>query len=177
MKQFSLGKLNVVAVGAALFTGCAGPQKLVISDPVGPFPDGVKATGTDGSLIVYSGWDGLDTLDTEHPKHTDYILRSEDGKKLKRIRNRCGSFEGDPEIVGLSPGRYWIEAEATNVGPIKVPAVIRPHETTTVYLDGTTEPGGPWPDGTNWVWEPNGLVVGWKAQASLPARQSAAVNR
>ena len=130
-----------------------------------------------GSLIVYSAWDRFDTLDAEHLKHTAYTVRSEQGTPVLHVRNRRGSFESDPQLVSLAPGRYRIEARATNVGPIKLPVVIRKGETTVVYLDGTTGPAAAAAPGTNWIRQPNGSIVGRRDQADEPATERASVSQ
>ncbi len=168
MKTSTCGCLGLLVASAVVLGGCAGTEKLVITGPVGPYPPVVRPPATEGNLIVYSGWDRLDTLDAEHPKHTPYLICTENGKPLQHVRNRHGSFEADPEVVSLAPGRYWIEAEGTNIGLVKIAAVIEDGQTTRIFLDATTEPVGPWEDGTNWITEPNGLVVGWRDQAALP---------
>jgi hypothetical protein len=130
-----------------------------------------------GSLIVYSAWDRFDTLDAEHLKHTSYTVSSEQGTQVIHVRNRQGSFEGDPQAVSLAPGRYWIEARATNVGPLKLLVVIRQGETTVVYLDGTTGPTAAAAPGTNWVRQPSGLIVGWSDQGNEPTKERASVSQ
>ncbi len=173
MKLIKIGWLCLLALNGAVLSGCAGTEQVVIKDPLGPIGRAEPAAGKTGSLIVYSSWDRFDTLDSEHRKHTPYVIRSEQGDRIIRVRNRSGSFEEDPEVVRLAPGRYWIEARATNLGPIKFAAVIREGEMTVAYLDATTRPGGTWPNGTNWIRQPNGLVIGWKDSGLPPATERA----
>src|SRR5690348_2995029 len=77
------GVLSLLVMGAVVMGGCAGPKELIITEPVGPFPTALPSQGGEGNLIVFSGWDGLDTLDAEHLKHTPYVICSEEGKRLK----------------------------------------------------------------------------------------------
>ena len=164
MRIRNLKLVTALLLAASMWCGCAETRKLVIADPVGPTEAAKQASGTKGSLVVYSAWDGLDTLDSEHRKHTAYTVRSQQGVTVLHVRNRCGSFEGEPQVVDLPPGRYWIESDATNMGAVQIAAAIRKGETTVVYLDGTTRPAGPPTDETNWIRQPNGLIIGWKDQ-------------
>jgi hypothetical protein len=160
-----------------LLAGCVGHEKFMVKEPVGPIAAALPAGGGTGRLIVYSAWDGLDTLDPEHRKHTSYTVLGEKGSRVTRVRNQSGSFESEPDTVALPPGQYAVEAEGTNVGTVRVPVVIRGGQTTVVYLDGTTQPLRSWESGTNWVREPGGLIVGWKDQPEPPARKRASVSQ
>jgi hypothetical protein len=156
----------VLASAGLLLTGCVRTQRLVIGEPVGPASALAQTERTTGQLIVYSAWDGLDTLDAEHQKHSPYVVREQQGTIAARVRNRQGSFGEEPEVVSLPPGRYFVEARSTNTGPVQVPVIIDRRRTTVVYLDGVAAPPAALADEeTNWIRQPNGLIVGWRDQA------------
>jgi hypothetical protein len=113
-------------------------------------------------LVVYSGWDRLDTLDSYHPKHTPYVVLDANGKTLLQVQNRTGSFGQQPAQVELAPGKYTLEAEGTNLGLIRLPVVVRRGRTTRVYLDGTDAPLNLGAADADWVQAPNGMALGWK---------------
>lgn len=143
--------------------GCATEQPLVLTQPVGPVEGEPKHFQKHGELIVYSAWDRFDTLDSAHWKHTAYSLRPENGGKVIRVRNRCGTFGQDAEVVALPPGSYLLDVYATNAGLVKVPVVVREGLTTEVYLDGISGPPKyAQAERTNWISQPNGQVLGWR---------------
>jgi hypothetical protein len=167
MKVSILSTAMLLAVAAAV-SGCVAGKPLVLTQSVGPRAVVEAREASRGELVVYSAWDRFDTLDSEHRKHTAYTVRGEGGDVL-HIQNRRGSFGEDPETVALAPGKYWVEARATNVGPVRVPVMIREGGETVVYLDGVTAPPAPWrAQETNWIRQPNGLIVGWADTASTP---------
>jgi hypothetical protein len=157
-----------VLLAAVLVGGCAGREPLVIREPVGPAQPVALSTGSSGSLVVYSGWDRLDTLDSEHPKHTPYSVHSETDGVVAQVSNHSGSFGQDPSVVSLAPGRYWVHTRGTNVGLVRVPVTVRAGQRTVVYLDGSTAPVESWRGETNWLRQPNGLIVGWRDQDLAP---------
>jgi hypothetical protein len=111
-------------------------------------------TPESGKLVVYSGWDRLDTLDPEHHKHTPYLILSgsTDVRQISaQVRNQSGSFGEDPEVVELPTGQYWVEARATNVGRVRVPVSIVRGQTAVLYLDSTTSPAGQAVQESQWI--------------------------
>jgi hypothetical protein len=161
-----------VLAGLAIWgSGCAAPQPWVGQERIGPIGAPTATAASSGSLIVYSAWDRFDTLDAEHQRHTPYQVLSEQGALVARVRNQAGSFGQDPSAVSLSPGRYWVEARATNAGQVRVPILIREGLNTVVYLDGVAGPTlSPAPLAqVDWVRQPNGRIVGWKASSALGA--------
>ncbi len=149
----------------SLLTGCLGSERFVVTEPIGPrVPTTIKISGR-GYLLVYSAWDGFDALDSDHEKHSAYAVYSEQGTLVSRVRNRTGSFEGDPTVVSLPVGTYKVEARATNFGLVSLRVVLRENETTVVYLDGTTKPPGAEMPNKDLIKLPNGQILGWKAQA------------
>lgn len=135
----------------------------MLSEPVGPAGVVPRPSSNVGQLVVYSGWDDFNTLDADHPRHTPYVLRPDSGGETIRVRNQSGSFGQEPQVVSLAPGRYRVEAKATNLGPMQVPVVVRERKTTVVYLDGVTGPPTASQGSSSiWVREPNGHIVGWR---------------
>jgi hypothetical protein len=143
-------------------TGCAASTPLVFTQAVGPARIVAVKKAPSGELLVYSGWERFDTLDTDHQKHTPYTLRSAEQSKPIHVINSRGSFGEEPEAVALPPGRYIVEAVATNLGRVHVPVVIREGERTVVYLDGESGPSASGKEReANWVRRPDGSIVGW----------------
>ena len=163
--QFVVPKVGAsLAAIAIIASGCSSPKPLVLHDSVGPARTAAPAAGGAGSLVVYSAWDRFDTLDAEHPKHTPYTVRSERDGTVAHVHNQTGTFGQDPISVSLPAGHYSLQARATNVGPVRIPVVIRSGQTTVVYLDGSTAPAEAWRAEADWLRQPNGLIVGWKDQ-------------
>jgi hypothetical protein len=155
----------VIAV-LVLLSGCVASHPLVISEPIGPAQAVLHKEHQTGELIVYSSWTRFDTLDSEHRKHSPYLVEQQGGTNIVRVNNRRGTFGEEPEAVPLAPGHYLVKARATNVGRVEVPVIIREGETTVVYLDGITAPSAIGQQDTNWVRQPNGRIVGWGDTAS-----------
>jgi len=104
------------------------------------------------------------------PARSTPIRRTESanaqGRLLRTVPNRVGAWGEDPTRVGLMPGRYRIEALANSYGLVSVPVVIVANEVTTVHLEGSPEwPASPAFNAINSVRLPDGVVVGWKAEA------------
>ena len=146
-----------------LLAGCVGNRTFVVSQAVGPRLQSLQNGAGNGSLLVYSAWDGLDTLDPDHEKHTGYAIFSTRGTMIESVRNRCGSFDQEPMVVSLPVGTYRVEARATNLGFVSIPVQIEENQTTIVYLDGMTKPRGVDPSDGNLIKLPNGQIVGWRA--------------
>jgi len=154
-----------MSILALLSSGCVATDKFLVANPVGPPAPGVEEHPGQGSLVVYSAWDGLDTFDPDHEKHTSYRVHSADGGLIRSVRNRCGSFDGYPMTVNLPTGTYKVEARATNFGWVFVPVRIEANRTTVVYLDGTEPPERELIEEAL-VRLPNGQIVGRRARDS-----------
>jgi hypothetical protein len=146
--------------------GCVRNRMFVVAEPVGPSLRTGRNVLGQGSLIVYSAWDGFDTMDADHEKHTPYVICSDKGSVVKRVRNRCGSFDQEPMVVRLPVGTYRLEARASNLGLVLVPVHIEENQTTFVYLDGTTKPGGVESSESDLVKLPNGQIIGWRSRTT-----------
>jgi hypothetical protein len=145
-----------------LNSGCSTQQRLVLDQPVGPAHSVNTIASGQGCLVVYSAWDRFDTMDSQHPKHTPYAVMTDTGRAVAHVRNQAGSFGQQPTAINLPPGRYWVQARARNVGPVRLPIVIREGRSTSVYLDGTSAPEAAAAEEHQWIRQPNGLIVGWK---------------
>jgi hypothetical protein len=161
--DFALGFCGL----ALALGGCVENRTYLVTEAVGPSSSVARQHLSGGSLIVYSAWDGLDTLDVGHLKHTPYAILSENGVRVERVRNRCGSFDQDAMVVHLPAGSYRVEAKASSFGSVVVPIQIKEGQTTVVYLDGTTKLKGVDPSESDFVKLPNGQIVGWHSTASI----------
>lgn len=143
---------------------CAGMRSkpFQVTETVGP-RGGVAATNSvQGHLMVYSGWDITNMENPDQPQHAAYLIVSESGELVGRIRNHGGVTNEDPVPVPLAPGRYRIESRASGFGLVIVPVVIRRGQVTTVWLDGAHDVARVPKDDSHLVRLPNGQVVGWR---------------
>jgi len=159
-------KHSTKRIAALLLAGCASERQIVLA-PVGP-PPAAPVQGLEGSLVVYSAA-GRNARFSSFPYrvvYSDYELRSRDGKFLQSIRNDTETSVSGPKHIALPPGEYQVFARANGYGYVIVPVVIRPHQTTTVHLEG-----GGWtsdsPAPSDSIRLPGGEVVGWNADAKL----------
>ncbi len=163
-------KLSATLLGSALallLAGCVSSRPALVTAPVGPPSLAPEPASPQGTLLVFSAFK-VGMADPGAPfglqQHSDYQLRSENGKLVREILNGSGYQNRDPLPVHLAPGRYQISALSNGFGVVTVPVIIAAHQTTTVHLEG----GGQRSDqaglnAADSVRLPNGQVVGWKA--------------
>jgi len=138
---------------------------VVLHETLGPAA-GVEKPGTEhGGLRVYSEWALTNSSDPTTPQHRRYVIYAENGSLVQRVRNRASSFDSQPVTVELPPGRYKVVAPAYGYGMVAIPVVVREHQTTLVYLDGSTKPESTADAAAKLVRLPNGMAVGWSDQA------------
>jgi len=121
-----------------------------------------------GSLIVYSETYAPTVEQSEYARHTDYIISTMQGVRVKHVANGAGLFASDPLRVSLPAGEYQVRAQYTGGAFVTVPVLIEADKTTVVDLDGEplpTKPDSP-PDA---IKRADGRVVGWVAKISLSA--------
>ena len=152
--------------GAALslcLTACSFPPNQALLSPVGPAPAGPVNHDSDGYLVVYSAWSNfVDQGSTPH--HSRYILTA-DGRTLSQeIINHVDRFDEGPLRVPLTPGSYHVKARSAHFGRVTVPVIIKPHQTTFVYLDGSPHRDLPSGQQASAVKLPDGEIVGWSSQ-------------
>ena len=158
--------LNILSVFALFAAGCAFNREAVITEPVGPPPQAGRVTSSDGSLVVYSGFEVGEATgfanEYTHP-HTAYDVYAPDGRLAKHVRNYAGGLDDNPESVTLPAGQYKISAKANGYARVVLPVVIAVGKTTTVYLDSSgfdlpkQNPKG------SLVKLPDGQIIGWLA--------------
>lgn len=119
-------------VAAALVAGCA-PRPLLVRNTIGPQLVGVNRQA-DGNLIVYTATQVSGYTGSEFPVYSPYRLYSEASVAPRKIQNRAGSFDADPQVVSLPPGEYRVEGLAEGAGEIAVPVRIEAGRTTVVDL-------------------------------------------
>src|SRR5437870_2974038 len=89
----------------ALLSGCAFKGQRVVLAPVGPPPLLEASRGArDGGLVVYSALNIGTPEDPEYAAieyHSGYTIYSPDGKRLKSVNNRFGSYVEEPPTVSL----------------------------------------------------------------------------
>jgi len=151
----------LIGLLAVLLTSCASNQDVLL-DVVGPAGRTRLADANEGTLIVYSAWEGsID--DTEHMHHAPYTICSDSGGVIKTIRNWNGGILGDPTPCALTEGIYQIKAHAQGYGTVTVPVRIEAKRATSVYLDDTTASSAGDLDRSDAVTLPDGRIVGWRA--------------
>ena len=159
--------LCLIAV-LGLSAGCVTYDQHLVLEPVGPSAELAPAAGANGSLIVYSAFDGHLTAasDGDHQRHSDYrlIVAGEDRPRI--IHNDSGTVWEGPVPIELPAGNYRVSASANVYGQVTVPVIVAAGRVTTVHLEG----GDPWPNRkaftiANAVHLPDGRIVGLRAPA------------
>ena len=155
----------LLVITLAAIAGCATSQSTVVKDVVGPelAPPHKTISSGQGQLVVYSALEVVDQVSSDFPTHASYKIYDANGKLLRRVDNRSGSFYQSPAEVSLPPGEYKVEAPVTNHGLVTVPVIIKENETTTLDLEGAHfrqhKPTG----AGQWVRLPSGEVIGMRA--------------
>jgi len=148
----------------AAFAGCATHSSVVVNQPVGPdlARPRINLSNGQGQLVVYSAEEVVNPVSSDFPTHASYEIDDVDGKFMRRVDNRSGSFYQTPASVSLPPGEYKVKAPANNHGLVTVPVIIKENETTTLDLDGAHfrqhKPTG----AGQWVRLPTGEVIGMR---------------
>jgi hypothetical protein len=158
-------KNSLIILAAAALAGCATRSPMVVDQPVGPdlAPPKVNFIAGNGQLVVYSALEAANPINSDFPTHAGYEIDDADGKLVRHVDNRGGSFYQMPAAVSLPPGKYVVKAPATNYGLVTVPVVIKENETTTLDLEATHfrqhKPTG----AGQWVRLPTGEVIGMRS--------------
>ncbi len=144
-----------------LLTSCA-TQPIALA-PVGPAPwAGVPSSEPDGRLQVFTETQEYYDDDVYYFPHSPYNIYTVEGKRVKYVWNHRNYEQDTPEVVTLPAGQYVVKAEAALYGPVSVPVVIKPGETTRVILQPGWKPSGPYA-ASDLVQMPNGYPIGWRA--------------
>jgi hypothetical protein len=160
---------NCLLTLALFATGCAFNREAVITEPVGPPPRASHVPSSDGSLVVYSGFEVNDVTGFAYENvqpHTPYDIYASDGKLVKHVRNYAGGLLDAPETVALSAGNYKVTARANGYARVVLPVLVIAGKTTAVHLDSSgfnlskQNPTG------NLVKLPDGQIIGWLADES-----------
>ena len=134
--------------------------------PVGPPPrDDASPSPRDGQLQVFSETEEFQEGNAYYFPHSAYKICTVEGKRMEYVWNRRGHEDGTPAVVTLPAGRYLVEAEATLYGPVSVPVVIKPGQTTRVMLQPGWKPSRQYA-ASDLVTMPNGYAVGWRDGAT-----------
>lgn len=149
----------------AAFAGCASqPSPVAVNDPVGPdlAPARINLNNGQGQLVVYTALEVVNASNSDFPTHVGYEIDDTNGKLIRRVDNRTGSFYQTPMSVPLPPGEYKVKALATNHGIVTVPVIVKENEVTTLDLEGSHfrqhKPTG----AGQWVRLPSGEVIGMR---------------
>ncbi len=155
---------------AALLCGCVSPRNQLVLAPVGPPPHSGESRSASGELIVFSALSAAPNFQSSpyHRTYTDYRVLSADGSEVvKEVHNDTGKLLEGPSRVELPVGRYQVLARANGYGNVTVPVVIKPHQVTTLHLEGSA-----WWSKSSGIFDsnpvrlPNGEIVGWRAELS-----------
>jgi hypothetical protein len=154
----------ILLVVIPLLASCAS-QPIALA-PVGPGPFAHRASSnSNGDLQVYTETEEYYLDEMSYFPHTDYQIYTTDGKHLKRVWNHQTHEDEYPATVTLPPGEYVVKAYAEFYGPVIVPVVIKPAETTRVILQPGWKPART-VTRSDLVQIPNGYFVGWRADLS-----------
>jgi hypothetical protein len=158
-------KRSLGIILAAGFAGCASQSTITVNEAVGPdlVPARAQSNQGSGQLVVYSALETPDIVGSSFPTHAGYEIYDANGKLLRRVDNRSGSFYQVPVAVSLPSGEYKVKARATNHGLVIVPVIIEEDETTTLDLEGTHFRPHDSTGAGQWVRLPTGEVIGMRA--------------
>jgi hypothetical protein len=156
------------AVAFFLLPACSFHPNQAVLPPVGPAPRAHANPDHEGCLIVYSAWSNfVDPGSTGH--HSRYTIASDDVKMSKEVINHVDRFDEGPIRLPLAAGSYHVRAPSAHFGRVNVPVIIKEHQTTFVYLDGSSHPEAPSAQQTSAVKLPDGEIVGWSATVATAA--------
>src|SRR6187200_769279 len=121
-----------------LASGCASNRPVLLQTTVGPPPAVAGSRSPDGGLVVYTSLDLGTPGDAEGTRyHSGYRIYSVEGKPLRYVNNKVGTYIDSPVTVSLPRGKYSVVAKAAAFGMVTVPVVIEAGKTTLVHLDGS----------------------------------------
>jgi hypothetical protein len=166
MKYMKILKSSFCIILAAAFAGCATHSTVVVNQPVGPdlAHPRVNLNQGNGQLMVYTALEVANPVSADYPTHTSYVIYDSNGKLLRHVDNRSGSFYQTPKMVSLPAGEYKVEGRATNSGQVDVPVIIKENKTTTVDLEGTNLPQHKPTGAGQWIRLPDGQVIGMRGE-------------
>jgi hypothetical protein len=93
--------------------------------------------------------------ETEYYTHTSYRIYSDSGKFFKYVSNSDGDMDESPMLVTIPAGKYDIHAQS-DFGPVIVPILIHPGETTMVNLISAEAKKSRTTNDASVVWMPTG---------------------
>lgn len=160
--------INLI-LGAAITAMLAGCSTTVpVLDRVGPPPPTTGAV-SEGRLVVYTATETHPDGDsTYYYPHSSYTIYTPDQKCFKWVENHVGLNDQSPMLVTLPAGNYDVHAES-DFGPVIVPILIKPFNTTEVNLESITAKKSRNTNDTSVVWIPTGrsrmyYAVGTRAE-------------
>jgi hypothetical protein len=161
----SLARIVGIAVLAA-GVGCSTPPQIL--DRVGPLNPEVSGATGEGRLEVATITQTHNESSIDYYPHTSYRIYSDSGKFVQYVPNNSGHMDESPEVVTLWAGRYQVHA-LSDFGPVVVPVVINPGQTTQVNLQSATAKMSRNRGDKSVVWMPNGpssayYQVGFRAR-------------
>jgi hypothetical protein len=140
--------------------GCASPQQLTVTEPLGP---GKLDEGTTGAVRVYTATEThADGDQTYYYPHTGYLVYNQEGKKVMFVPNHVGTMDEAPMTAYLPPGSYTIVAQAEGYGRVRIPLVVKSHRTTVIHLDRDWSPPKN-AQTSELVRLPDGHPIGWRS--------------
>ena len=169
-------KTRYVLLGLIPLLASCASQPITLA-PVGPRPVAavqfVPSSGT-GQLQVFTETDVYE-YERAVPffPHRDYQIYTTDGSYLRRVWNHQNHEDETPAVITLPAGKYVVKADAEFYGPVSVPVVIRPNETTRVILQPGWKPGNAVAR-SEVVRMPNGYPIGWRADLPPPTANTQA---
>ena len=161
MKKIKNG-LSFLFLAAAV--GCVTSPQVIVNQPVGPdlAPPRVNLNKGQGRLVVYTATEVTDPANAYFPTHSAYVIHTPDGRLVRRVDNRTGSFYQSPNPVLLPPGAYLVKGRATNAGEVSVTVIIKENKTTVVHLEGANLPQHKPTGAGQWIRLPDGQVIGMR---------------
>lgn len=165
MRRIKTFSFLAAAFLSLLLPGCSLHQPQAVVPPVGPAPASPTSHDSDGYLVVYSAWSNfVDQGSTAH--HSRYTITADNRAMPRQIVNHADRFDEGPIHLPLPPGSYHVKARSAHFGRVTVPVIIRPRQTTFVYLDGSSHANVPSAPQISAVKLPDGEIVGWAANTA-----------
>jgi hypothetical protein len=161
----------VAAIISLLVAGCA--SKPVVLPPVGPAPENQTYIPAKGYLRVFSDTEPHEIGENfYYYPHKSYLIYTESGQQFKYVANHVGDMDESPARVSIPAGRYYVLADSSSYGRVKVPVIIEAGRMTVVHLDSAWRSSRSRQTGV--VRLPNGEPVGWGVSNETPPDENPA---
>jgi hypothetical protein len=161
-------KPSILKLAGILFLGAGVTTNMnsATINRVGPCAGPPATQSGEGALVVYSCWDVSEAADYDYAGRAPYDVFAKTDTFLRHVKNDAGGFDRNPVKLSLSAGEYTVSSFVSGTGQLRVPVLIQPGQTTTVYLDGSGNRLKKSPRVESLVYLPDGDVAGCNGELS-----------